>query len=133
VFTAQRADGSYGYLTLRSAQTATVGANSPTKTAASPRITISPAPAAPAMQASSFELIFDVQGAAFDQGTYLLDHGTLGSFAVLLVPGTTPNGSPTAMATFTSLVSASATSSGNAPFSVTAPAPTLNMPTMLVR
>jgi hypothetical protein len=133
VFTAQRTDGSYGYLTLRSAQTVTVGANSAAKSNPSARIVISTPPAAAPMQVSTFALIFDVQGPAFDQGTYVLDHGILGSFAVFLVPGATPNGTPTCLATFSSLVSAAGTLPSRTPFSVTAPAPTLTKPTMLVR
>jgi len=132
VFTTQRADGSTGYLTLRTAQTVTLGSSSGTTTNASRRITIS-SPASSPMQVSTFELIFDVQGAAFDQGTYTLEQGTLGSFSAFLVPGATPSSSPTCMATFSSLVSALGSGPSRTPFSVTAPAPTLSKPTMLVR
>jgi len=38
-------------------------------------------------QITSFQLSFSTGGAAFDQGTYLLDSATLGRFACFLVPG----------------------------------------------
>jgi hypothetical protein len=129
VFTALQPDGSYAYLTLRSVQTFTLA--SPTKPIAAPRVISGTQSGAPTEAVSSFQLIFDVQGAPLAQSTYLLDHGTLGSFAVFVVPGATPAGSPTCMATFASL-SVSATTALPLPPTYTSPAPKLARPTFLV-
>jgi hypothetical protein len=69
VFTALRPDGSYGYLTLRSVQTFTL--SSATKTVAAPRVLSGTQSGNSSVQVSSFMLIFDVQGDAFAQETYL--------------------------------------------------------------
>jgi hypothetical protein len=130
VFTALQPDGSYAYLTLRSVQTVTLG--SAAKTTAAPRVLSGTQPGSASLQVFSFELVFDVQGSALAQGSYLLDQGTLGSFAAFLVPGATTTGSPTCMATFSSLTAA-ATSGLPMPPSYTAPAPSQARPSFLVR
>ena len=56
-----------------------------------------------AQQVVGFHLTFSTEGAAFDQGTYLVDHGTLGRFALFLVPGDPTHGNGSCGATFTSL------------------------------
>ncbi len=130
VFTALQPDGTYAYLTLRSVQTFTLA--SPTKPIAAPRVLSGTQPSTSSLAVSSFQLTFDVQGAPLMQDTYLLDNGTLGSFAVFVVPGATSAGSPTCMATFASL-SVSATTSLPLPPTYTAPAPTQARPSFLVR
>jgi hypothetical protein len=58
------------------------------------------APQTPVEQAMvSFQVSFSTGGAKFPQGTYLLDHATLGRFACFLVPSD-PVGGPTCSATF---------------------------------
>ena len=52
---------------------------------------------------ASFSLSFHSADPTFTQGSYLLDHGTLGRFAVFLVQGATTPGAATFEATFTSL------------------------------
>ena len=52
----------------------------------------------------SFQASFSTGGANFSQGSYLLDHGTLGRFACFLVPSD-PMGGPTCSATFCYLAS----------------------------
>ncbi|NYF80598.1 DUF6916 family protein [Granulicella arctica] len=54
-----------------------------------------------AKQVVGFHLTFSTESTTFDQGTYLIDHGTLGRFALFLVPGNQTPGS--CGATFTSL------------------------------
>ena len=51
----------------------------------------------------SFSLSFKGNGPTFPQGTYLVDHGTLGRFALFLVAGSITPGAVTFEATFTSL------------------------------
>jgi len=60
-----------------------------------------------ATQMVSFQVSFSTGGAKFGQGSYLLDHGTLGRFACFLVPSS-PAGGATCSATFCYLSSAAA-------------------------
>lgn len=115
VFTVQRDDGSYGYMTLLSAASVVLGANAPLKPAPTapsvapiaPRISVNPVSAPVVTQGlTTFRLVFDVQGPSLPQQTYLLDHGTLGSFACFLVPGMSSSGGPTSSATFCELAAA---------------------------
>jgi hypothetical protein len=62
-------------------------------------------PATTAAQVESFQVTFSTGGANFPQGSYLLDHGTLGRFACFLVPSS-PKGGVTCSATFCYLTSA---------------------------
>jgi len=62
-----------------------------------------PGSTVPSKQVGGFHLAFSTEGAAFDQGTYLVDHGTLGRFALFLVPGDPTHGNGSCGATFTSL------------------------------
>jgi hypothetical protein len=62
-----------------------------------------PGSTAPAQQVVGFHLTFNTEGAVFAQGTYLVDHGTLGRFALFLVPGDPIHGNVSCGATFTSL------------------------------
>jgi len=105
VFTAQRDDGTYAYLTLRSVASSVASPTTPAKplpvTPITARIAVNPISAPTATQTmTTFRLIFDVQGPALPQETYLLDHGTLGSFACFLVPGVSRTGGTTSSATF---------------------------------
>jgi hypothetical protein len=73
------------------AATATNNAAPVIKTRASVgRGTVAPV-APPKQQVTGFYLTFSIVGEAFPQDSYLLDHGTLGRFAVFLVPGGTGN------------------------------------------
>jgi hypothetical protein len=111
VFTAFLENDRVAYLTLQKVialESALVP--TPLKSVARPAMTAIPAPHASASGSSepgSFQLIFNNGGALFDQGTYLLDHGTLGSFACFLVPGMS-SGGPTSCATFCFLSAADA-------------------------
>jgi hypothetical protein len=132
-FTLQLPDGSYRTVTLQSVKTL-----SPTSSAASPSSTSSRVAVAPKIslntstQTTTFTLVFDVQGDAIPQGSYLLDHGTLGSFALFVVTGKTDTGTPTLIATFTHLSGAPVTTSAPGMKSYTTGAPTLAHPRMLV-
>jgi hypothetical protein len=130
VFTASLPDGSYRYLTLRSVAAAPVSSrttNAAPRSVAAPKITLNTS-----VQVSSFALVFDVQGDAIPQGSYLLDHGTLGSFVIFLVQGQTPAGTPTCVATFASLDSMPVNPAGPRSTSYTTPVPTLARPMILV-
>lgn len=131
VFTASLADGSYRYLTLKSAVTTTLTNSRNTiasaRTITAPQLTLNTS-----VQVSSFSLVFDVQGDAIPQGSYLLDHGTMGSFVVFLVAGQTPAGTPTCVATFASLDSMPVNPAAPRSISYTTPVPTLARPMMLV-
>jgi hypothetical protein len=131
-FTLQLPDGSYRTLTLQSVNTVTSASTS--STSAGPRVVVNPKISinAPA-QISTFVLVFAVQGDAIPQGAYLLDHGTLGAFALFVVNGQTPAGTPTLVATFSQIVSAPVTTSApGSTKSYTTAAPTLAHPRMLV-
>jgi hypothetical protein len=122
VFTALMPDGTYRNLTLRSAANVTLG--SAKSASSAPRITIVGTPASgSAVPLSIFQLTFDVQGSSIPQGTYVLDHGTLGSFAVFLVAGQTAAGTPTCVATFVSLSNTRVTTSSPRSASITTLAP----------
>jgi hypothetical protein len=60
--------------------------------------------AAPAQLTETFALSFSNGGKAVPQGSYLMDNGTMGRFAIFLVPGTDAAGNPTSGATFNYLV-----------------------------
>jgi len=51
-------------------------------------------------QLTSFSAQFQVSGEPLTQDTYILDHGTLGSFSALVVPGTQSSGQQTVTVTF---------------------------------
>jgi hypothetical protein len=91
VFTAFLSDGSVAYLRL--AKIEGLGANASTTSNSSsgkllpvivPRGVTS---RTQSTQVSGFSLRFSVSGPLTEQGTYLLDHGTLGRMALFLVPG----------------------------------------------
>jgi len=131
VFTASLPDGSYRYLALRSVDGTTTlpsrSTNASPRSITTPQITLNTS-----VQVSVFYLIFDVQGDAIPQGSYLLDHGTLGSFVAFLVAGQTPAGTPTCVATFASLGSMPVNLAAPRSISYTTPVPTLARPMMLV-
>jgi hypothetical protein len=130
VFTASLPDGSYHYLTLASVAAAPGSSrttNAAPRAIAAPKITLNTS-----VQVSVFYLIFDVQGDAIPQGSYLLDHGTMGSFVIFLVQGQTPEGTPTCVATFASLGSTPVNPAAPRSTSYTTPAPTLARPMLLV-
>jgi hypothetical protein len=52
---------------------------------------------------TSFHLTFNTGGQVFKQGSYLVDHGRLGRFAMFLVPGTGTGSAATCGATFSYL------------------------------
>jgi hypothetical protein len=89
VFTADLGNGRYAYLKLLSVQAVAPPAPSPSQPVIS-RMRVSSV-ASPVKVAkstsSSFNLNFSTGGQLLPQSTYTLDHGTLGSFAVFLVPG----------------------------------------------
>jgi hypothetical protein len=58
---------------------------------------------ASAMQVSSFSLVFSTGWVRVPQGSYLLDHGTLGRFTVFLVEGLDEKGREACSATFAHL------------------------------
>jgi hypothetical protein len=109
VFTAFLDNDPVAYLSLQKVSAAnTLPTPSPLMGIARPATIARPTPLASiSSEPSSFQLIFNNGGAVFDQGTYLLDHGTLGSFACFLVPGMSSNG-PTSCATFCYLSAADA-------------------------
>ena len=90
--------GLYAFLTLRSVKNMAVTSAAPALAAG---VRVIPAPgrgkAAPAV--TSFFLDFSIRGPVFPQGTYTIDHGTLGRFAAFLVPGKSPT-DPSCGATF---------------------------------
>jgi hypothetical protein len=112
MFMAILADGSPAYLTLASAKavtmptatTPTVGVAAPTGPTIGVKAMVaqpSAAQAAPLLTtANSFQLVFLSGTAVLPQGSYLVDHATLGRFAVFLVPGTTATGAATVSANF---------------------------------
>ncbi len=53
-------------------------------------------------QVDAFSLTFDSDRPLPAQGSYTVDHATLGRFVMFLVPGTSPSGSPTCSSVFTS-------------------------------
>ncbi len=79
------------YMRLKSV----AGTDSGARAASSSRL------APPVSSVSSFFARFDTGGMTLGQGTYVLDHGRLGRFAVFLVPGVDAAGAPTCTATFT--------------------------------
>ncbi len=52
---------------------------------------------------AAFHLSFSTGGVAVEQGSYLLDHATLGRFALFLVPGVAAHGELTCGAVFASI------------------------------
>lgn len=103
VFTAFLDDDAVGYLTLEKV----VGQpTSPSMAAASSntanQLRMPGTSATRQQQVTSFHLTFSTH-AVFSQGTYLLDHGILGRFAVFLVPGDSVKGNGSCGATFSYL------------------------------
>lgn len=99
-FTAFLPDGGFAYLRL---QSVTSLSTSQTSSNFATRAVQSHAEQPAQLLDNSFLLTFASGNQVLPQSTYLVDHGTLGSFAVFLVPGSTTPGSATAHATFSYL------------------------------
>ncbi len=126
IFTAFHATGETSSLKLVQVSDAVVqsSAVAPTVSAAIGRLGGLARPVSrPVTTISYFSASFAVTGKALPQDSYLLDHGTLGSFAAFLVPGLSPNGAASCSATFNYLAQ------GSVPLSVQQIAP----PAMTVR
>lgn len=88
-FTADLGNGRYANLQLLSVQAVARPASSPSQPVTSRLRVSSVAPPVTVAKssASSFNLSFSTGGKLLPQNSYTLDHGTLGSFVVFLVPG----------------------------------------------
>jgi hypothetical protein len=91
VFTAFLSDGQVAYLRLNKvvdfATASATASNTPIATPQSGLASRAAIAKKQAIQISGFSLQFSVRGPLTEQGTYLLDHGTLGRIALFVVPG----------------------------------------------
>jgi hypothetical protein len=91
VFTAFLSDSNVAYLRLIKAEAfgagATAAPNSPVARAQTVALSKVAGARKQMTEIDGFSLQFSVRGPMTEQGTFLLDHGTLGRMALFLVPG----------------------------------------------
>jgi hypothetical protein len=92
----------YAFLTLRSVTDMAAASTAPATPAAKGTAISAPRSKTANPKITSFFLNFSVAGSTFPQDTYTIDHGILGRFAALLVPGR-PTAAPSCGATFSYL------------------------------
>jgi hypothetical protein len=111
VFTAFSAKGVLSHLTLQAVQDN--AAQGEAAVAGAAKNPVRPSTKTATTATSGFSLSFLIAGAPIKQGTYLLDHGTMGSFAVFLVPGGEGHGPETCAAVFNYVANPSARTIAN--------------------
>jgi hypothetical protein len=111
-FNAFHASGDVSKLTLVSVETLMPGGVGSTTLQSAVRPVAALKKSIASTPVNSFHLSFSISGKAMDQGSYLLDHGTMGSFALFVVPGSEASGAQTCGATFSSLSAAPAAQLG---------------------